>query len=162
MPYSIVIADAQNVLYLNVTLFSIAILLSAVTIVIVSKRLSDPLKSINNELIKLANGDLPIKLNIANNDEIGDIAKSTLFVNTIISGLISDTNYLLQEAIKGNFNTRVDVTRHPGDYKKILECSNQIIDVLVKSINGIKKLQKDLEESERKYRFVIENSKDIL
>jgi methyl-accepting chemotaxis protein len=65
------------------------------------------------------------------------------FINDAIEGmrsnlalLIADTNLLAQAAGSKNLKTRVDVDRHQGGYKKIIEAINTTLDLVVEPLRA--------------------------
>ncbi len=56
-------------------------------------------------------------------------------VRTNINALITDTKELSAAAVSGNLNVRADVTRHQGDFRKIVEGVNSTLDAVIGPLN---------------------------
>lgn len=63
------------------------------------------------------------------------------FINEVIETvrgnlklLIADTNQLVQAAASKNLRVRVDASRHPGDYQKIIEAINTTLDSVIEPL----------------------------
>ena len=52
-------------------------------------------------------------------------------VGTSLTALITDTNKLSADAIKGQFGSRADVAKHPGEFGKVVGGINGTLDVVV-------------------------------
>ncbi|MBU0474448.1 MAG: PAS domain-containing protein [Bacteroidetes bacterium] len=94
-------------------------------------------------LIKLAKGDLNIKLEAAIADEDTKTAK-VMFdqingaVNTsvnAIGALVTDANMLSQAAVEGKLATRADATKHQGDFRAIVQGVNDTLDAVIGPLN---------------------------
>ncbi|QTA87248.1 methyl-accepting chemotaxis protein [Desulfonema magnum] len=89
-------------------------------------------------LSKLASGDLNIDIEEAATDEdtrvigenfkkIGQALKETVIA---VGNLVNDTNMLAQAATEGKLDTRADISRHKGDFSKVVEGVNNTLDAL--------------------------------
>jgi len=56
-------------------------------------------------------------------------------VRTNINALVTDTNELSKAAIAGNLSTRADVSRHQGDFRKIVQGINDTLDAVITPLN---------------------------
>lgn len=52
-----------------------------------------------------------------------------------VNALISDANWLSEEAVKGQLSTRADASKHQGDFKKIVEGVNATLDAVITPLN---------------------------
>lgn len=93
----------------------------------------------NHEMIEktnaLSKGNLPDKMKKrSDNDEM--VTSLNQCIDSIKS-LISDVNILSEAAVEGKITTRIDVTRHQGDYRKITEGINETLDRVVGLLDNI-------------------------
>ena len=109
----------------------------------VAKKISDYQETETNRLVegllKLAKGDTDFV--IATNQADADTAesKSTFdlianAVNTcgsVINVLVADANMLAEAAVAGKLATRADVTKHQGDFRKIVEGVNDTLNAVI-------------------------------
>ncbi len=52
-------------------------------------------------------------------------------IRTNVLALITDSNMLATAAVEGNLSTRADVTKHQGDFRKIVEGVNNTLDAVI-------------------------------
>ena len=99
------------------------------------ERLATSLKS-------LSQGDLTFDIRVADADEYTEstresfvqINKSLTQVKNAVGALIEDAGMLVNEALAEQFETRADVSRHQGDFRKIIEGVNSTLDVVVEKV----------------------------
>lgn len=95
-----------------------------------------------NNLVNLANGNLNLDLNISagseNTKEIHDvfviIAKYIDKVKTSLENMTEDAEKLCSAAIEGKLETRIDASRHNGEYKKVIEGLNATLEAVVQAV----------------------------
>jgi methyl-accepting chemotaxis protein len=78
---------------------------------------------------KIANGDLSATMIKASEQD--QIHEWLVLLKTNIKALIGDTDTLVKAAGEGKLGTRVDASRHLGDYRKIVEGINQTLEMVV-------------------------------
>lgn len=93
------------------------------------------IKKVADAANKLSKGDTNIEIDINSKDELGILAKSFEKIVVAIQNLVSDANMLSGAAIEGKLKTRADVSKHQGDYRKIVEGVNETLDTVIKPIN---------------------------
>ena len=81
----------------------------------------------------IANGDLSVKVNIRSENDI--LAKSLDMVLVNLKAVIADTNELIKSAAEGRLDKRADDAKHRGDYQKMIQGINQILDGIVFPVN---------------------------
>lgn len=94
-------------------------------------------------LENMAKGNLNFSLKTDEADEETLQAKQMFdVINTAVNNsidainlLISDANMLAQSAIDGKLATRADVTKHYGDFRKIVEGVNNTLDAVIGPLN---------------------------
>ena len=97
--------------------------------------ISSPLKKITAAVAKIASGDLSQKLDNSSKDELGVLAGSVNICIDNINALVADVGMLSTAAIEGKLATRADVSKHQGEYKKIVDGVNKTLDALINPIN---------------------------
>ncbi|WP_411679037.1 HAMP domain-containing protein, partial [Clostridium thailandense] len=78
---------------------------------------------------KIASGDLGIELNAKSENDI--LSKNLTLVINNIKSLVADTTILVEAAAEGKLTTRADVSRHNGEYRKIVEGINKTLDIVI-------------------------------
>ena len=69
-------------------------------------------------------------------------------VRANIKGLITDANELAEAAVLGKLDTRVDASKHKGDFKRIIEGVNATLEAIVGPINEVMEIQSSLEQGD--------------
>ena len=77
---------------------------------------------------KIANGDLTATVSKASDQD--QIHEWLVLMKDSISGLVKDTEGLAKAAADGRLGTRVDSKLHQGDYRKIIEGVNQMLEAV--------------------------------
>jgi methyl-accepting chemotaxis protein len=77
---------------------------------------------------KIANGDLTVSMAKASDKD--QIHEWLLMMKTNIHSLIVDTEMLAKAAADGKVGTRADVSKHAGDYSKIIEGVNMMLEAV--------------------------------
>ncbi len=80
-------------------------------------------------------GDLNQKIDYHAVDEVGVLAHAFRAVIDAVNALSQDATMLAAAAVDGKFATRADVTKHQGDYRRVVEGFNGTLDVVVDKVN---------------------------
>ena len=97
----------------------------------ISKMISKPLNVLVKAADSISEGNLDVKLDINTKDEVGLLAASFGKMIEALDRLVNDSNMLSQAAIEGKFETRADVSKHQGDYRRVVEGVNKTLDTVV-------------------------------
>jgi methyl-accepting chemotaxis protein len=89
----------------------------------------DWLSGVAAYITKVANGDMTASM--AKASEKDQIHEWLVLLKTNISALVSEAAALVKAAREGNLTTRADAARHRGDYGKIVEGVNEILDAIL-------------------------------
>ena len=104
-------------------------------------------------LVRLGEGDLNLDLTTKVADQytlevhtqFGKIDKSLKQVGASLNALVSDANLLTTAAAEGILATRADVTKHQGDYRKIVQGLNDMLDEVVGPVNEVRRVMGAME-----------------
>ncbi|MEN6462284.1 MAG: methyl-accepting chemotaxis protein [Syntrophomonas sp.] len=91
----------------------------------------DPLNVAAEYVDRISKGDIPEKIT---NDAYGDFNEIKNNLNTCIDAvneLVADANLLAKAAVEGRLETRADVSKHGGDFARIVEGVNQTLDAVI-------------------------------
>lgn len=83
----------------------------------------------------ISKGDMSMEITMK--DEKDEISPALKKMVENIRALVTDINMLSSAAIEGNLDTRVDITRHSGDFKNIVGGINELMEAMVKPIKEI-------------------------
>ena len=112
-------------------------LIMVVLIVAVYFTVSHLLKPMNNLVEasqKIASGNLRITLPKTTNDEIGLLSNNLNDCINTIGLLVKEINLSINEATNGNLEYRADANKFQGDYSKIMNGFNNLIEAFVEPI----------------------------
>ena len=101
------------------------------------------MKRLAGNLVKLAQGDLDFDLNLekANyytekvSQNFAKINDSMVSVRTALGTALAEINNMAQAAVEGKLSTRIDATKHQGEYRKVVEGVNATLDAVIKPVN---------------------------
>ncbi|MBP2632750.1 MAG: methyl-accepting chemotaxis protein signaling domain protein [Firmicutes bacterium] len=89
---------------------------------------------------RISKGDIPPKITDIYHGDFNEIKNNLNDCIDNITMLVEDTNMLVQAAVEGNLETRADVTKHGGEYRKIVEGVNNTLDAVIEPIKEAAKV----------------------
>ena len=87
---------------------------------------------------QIAKGSIPAKITDRYNGDFNTIKNNLNTCIDAINTLIDDTALLSQSAKQGLIETRADINKHQGDFRKIIEGINSTLETLVEPIGVVK------------------------
>jgi methyl-accepting chemotaxis protein len=120
---------------LLITLVLAGILLGAGLGIYISRSISRPLGMIADAAKNIALGDVNQKIEYRAGDEVGSLAESFRAVIEAVNALTHDTDMLSEAAAHDKLDTRADVKKHQGDYRRVVEGFNSTLDLVVDKVN---------------------------
>lgn len=111
---------------------------------------SNEVKKLENNLKLLSHGNLDLDFNVAEGNKhtveernnFLEINNNLSLVKAAVEHLISDVGMLVQAALDGQLNTRVDDTKHNGEFAKVVSGVNQTLDAVITPVKeSLKVLQ---------------------
>lgn len=126
---------SQSVVKFNIIGMVIVTILSILIGIFTARGISRPIKKLTEKVKKLAAGDTNITFSeISNKDEIGQMRDAIGTITKSIKTLESDTAILIESAKEGDLNVRVDVEKHQGIYRDIVDGFNTTLDAMIAPI----------------------------
>lgn len=121
----------QNIRNTITGLVAIAFLIAGALTFWIVRSITKPI----TECIKVANnvaeGETDILIDTNRKDEIGELMVAMKSMVGSIKALITDSTELSNAAVEGRLSVRADASHHKGDYRKIIEGVNNIVDSIV-------------------------------
>lgn len=77
----------------------------------------------------IANGDMSAKMNKASSED--QIHQWLMMLKANIGNVVSDAEILVKAALDGKLSVRADVSKHQGDYRRIVEGLNNTLEAVV-------------------------------
>ncbi|MCK9388446.1 MAG: methyl-accepting chemotaxis protein [Sulfuritalea sp.] len=107
-------------------------------------------------LSRVAAGDLDVKSEVATadadtestRDTFAIIADATNQVVSSVGALVADANTLAKAAVDGQLETRADASKHQGDFRKIVEGVNAMLDGVILPLNEAIAVLVDMENGD--------------
>ena len=85
---------------------------------------------------------------IGQRSEKDQLVPSMIQVMENIQALLTDANQLSRAGVEGKLSTRADVTRHNGDYRKVIEGVNGILDAVIKPVQEAARVLQQVAEGD--------------
>jgi methyl-accepting chemotaxis protein len=95
---------------------------------------------------KIANGDLSATMDKASADD--QIHEWLLLVKTNVAALVTDVTTLSNAAVQGKLATRVDVSRHEGENRKVVEGLNALMDAVSAPVEELREVLGGMENGD--------------
>ncbi len=103
-----------------------------------------PLNMSSETINLIANGDIPPKITKEYEGDIVIIKENLNRCIDAINILVNDAQMLIDGAVAGRLNTRVEVTRHQGDFRKVIQGFNQTLDVVTEPVTEVLKTLEEM------------------
>mgnify|MGYP001300072913 CR=1 FL=1 len=101
----------------------------------ISNTISESIIKLIEAAKKIAAGDMNIDVNSYSKDETFELWNELTNITNSFKGLVTDTNSINDLILQGEVENRVDEKKYNGDYKKIVQGINNIIDVITEPLN---------------------------
>jgi methyl-accepting chemotaxis protein len=130
------IADAhagikKTMIYLLVVFLFIGVCAS----IILGKTITNPLKVCVDITNKIAAGNTDVHIVNNSTDEIGMLSACMETMVQSIKQMYDDSLFLVNEALAGRLESRVDVNKHSGDFAKIVSALNDTLSAVTEPLN---------------------------
>ena len=134
--YNTINSTKRNAAFVLTCFAVFAILLVIICASYLIKSILSPIKEIEADAKRMANGDFDGKLTYESKDELGKLTDSMRKMKATTRAIIEDTDRGLGEVAKGNFNIAPEV-EYPGLYKGIENSLGTIITQLSNTMSKI-------------------------
>ena len=94
-----------------------------------------PLNVSANYVDRISKGDIPAKITDIYNGDFNTIKNNLNTCIDAVNALVSDAGILVKAAVDGKLSTRADVSKHQGDYRKIVQGVNRTLDAVIGPLN---------------------------
>jgi methyl-accepting chemotaxis protein len=93
-----------------------------------------PIGEGNRILAQISNGKLDEMITQTYKGDHEKMKQAVNNVAAVVNALIADTQVLAKAAVEGNLSTRADVSKHKGDYRKVVQGVNETLDAVIKPV----------------------------
>ncbi|MCE5270525.1 methyl-accepting chemotaxis protein [bacterium] len=125
----------RGLLWRDILLLVITTVPVILVVILVSRRISNPITVISKGLSRLAEGDLNQEIDIHREDEVGMLADSLREVIRAIKQVSADLGRLTDAALNGRLQERADVSSHNGSYAELVKGLNDLLVAVSAPIN---------------------------
>jgi len=127
--------DVVKNITMGLTISIIGILLAVFLAILITRSITQPISTCVSVAENLAHGNTNVKIDIDSKDETGILANAMRDMVRSITMMYEDAVYLTEEALAGRLKSRADAKKHQGDYQKIINGVNEILDAVMAPIN---------------------------
>ena len=94
-------------------------------------RVVEPLEAAAAHVDRLSNGDVPEEVVEAWPGDLDRLRQSLNRCSAAVGALVGDATLLAGAALEGRLSTRVDASRHQGDFRRIVQGVNDTLDAVI-------------------------------
>ncbi|MDD2610146.1 MAG: methyl-accepting chemotaxis protein [Giesbergeria sp.] len=94
-----------------------------------------PVRKLMNAAQNMAEGNFAFQLEHGSRDEVGALTQSIAAMQSAVQTMMVDAHLLSQAAVEGKLTTRADVSKHQGDFGKIVQGVNDTLDAVIGPLN---------------------------
>ena len=80
---------------------------------------------------QISKGDIPAKITDTYKGDFNEIKNNLNACIDAVNAMAADTNTLIKASLDGKLSTRADASKHQGDYRKIVQGVNEMLDAVV-------------------------------
>jgi methyl-accepting chemotaxis protein len=84
---------------------------------------------------RIAKGDIPAKITDTYHGDFNELKNNLNQAIDAVTALVADARMLSQAAVDGKLATRADVSKHQGDFRKIVQGVNDTLDAVIGPLN---------------------------
>jgi methyl-accepting chemotaxis protein len=129
----------------SVAVIIISLLLMSVVLIILLRSITAPIGKLTSAAMQISKGNLAVNFDSNRNDEIGQLAKSFVGVQSVVTSMVDDlSNAHTQYINVGNMHYNIDESKYQNSFKEVIGQVNKIltsvtadIEDMVTTMNGI-------------------------
>ena len=137
MNLSEVEAPVKNLEHRTIIYLIIIIVAVGVIAVLLGNVIGSSLTKVAQACKAVSEGDLDVKLDIDQKDEIGQVSSGLRTIAESVKKLIDAVDTTAREIIHGKLHYRADTSEFSGEYKDLLDNTNKLMDALVNYIENM-------------------------
>ena len=107
-----------------------------------------PLNVAANYVDNISKGAIPIKITDSYNGDFNILKNNLNTCIDAVNALVADANMLAVAAMEGRLQTRADVIKHQGDFRKIVAGVNDTLDGIILPINEVSEVLTQVEQGD--------------
>ena len=84
---------------------------------------------------QISKGDIPPKITDTYNGDFNEIKNNLNACIDAVNALVADAGMLVKAVVEGKLATRADASKHQGDYRKIVQGVNEMLDAVIGAVD---------------------------
>jgi methyl-accepting chemotaxis protein len=128
-------AHSETLKNLLFTITTFAVLVSVVLGWLLFIKIVPPVRKLMNAAQNMAEGNFAFQLEHGSRDEVGALTQSVAAMQSAVKTMMADAHLLSQAAVEGKLATRADISKHQGDFAKIVQGVNDTLDAVIGPLN---------------------------
>jgi methyl-accepting chemotaxis protein len=128
-------AAKKNALTVSLLFTAILLVLLMGGSYLVSRSITGPVGEVVKNAGRMAAGDLTSRIENSRRDEIGALLDSMKTLQASMQRMIDDATMLSESAVQGKLATRADVSKHQGDFRRLVDGVNRTLDAVIGPLN---------------------------
>jgi len=136
-----VFSYGRSLVFLMV-LLAAAVAVSLVSSILIARFINAPIGEMKLLAQRVAAGQTNVTIRSGRKDEVGQVLDSLNEMVKSIRTLIQDAELMTESAHRGDLAGRAEVTRHQGDFRKIMEGFNGTLDAVTSPVNEAMEVMK--------------------
>ena len=141
-------AEYYKTLQLTIAMILIAFTLSALIGFFITRSITHPLNLALDTAKKIAEGDLTANIQVDSTNETGQLLVAMKNMSDTIKAVMADTNNLIVAAANGLLDARADASKYQGDFRKLTQGINDILDAIILPVNEAVDVLSDMEKGD--------------
>jgi len=133
-------AYVASSLTISITIVIIGLIVAIVLAIMITKMITTPIGICVEIANKLAVGHTEIDIHSDSRDETGMLSDAMHKMLNSIKAMYDDAVYLTEEVLAGRTSSRTDSHKHQGDFRKIVEGMDAILDAVMTPVNEAMKV----------------------
>jgi len=130
----------KSSLTISITIVVIGLIVAIILAVMITKMITGPIGICVEIANKLAVGITEIDVHSDSTDETGMLSDAMHKMLTSIKAMYEDAVFLSEEVLAGRTSSRTDSKKHQGDFRKIVEGMDGILDAVMTPVNEAMKV----------------------
>jgi len=133
-------AYVASTILTSLTIVFVGLALAIVLAIMITKMITTPLNVCVDIANKLSQGHTEINVNVTSKDETGMLSDAMHKMLHSIKAMYDDAVFLTDEVLAGRVSSRSDSQKHLGDFRKIVQGMDSILDAVMTPVHEAMKV----------------------
>jgi methyl-accepting chemotaxis protein len=148
-------AHFTNIKYMNITSGILGVLLAIILGLAVARAITRPLGKAVDMINKISDGHLEGKLvDDGRLDEIGQLTRAAVAISVTVKDVMEDLRKLIDAVEAGTLSSRLDPSRHKGEFASLLKSINHLIETITRPLTEVAEVMQKVAGGDTQGRMV--------